>query len=84
MFEWKEIKFILIKREHSLTYKALSAKTPQYLSDLFTVSSDNTYQLGIFQIPGFDIPLLDLQNASYTGKSKYKTNKTFLRPLCRR
>ena len=45
MLGWEVIKIILKKRDHSLTYKALSAKTPQYLSNLFTVSSNNTYQL---------------------------------------
>ena len=33
------------KREHIMTFKALRGETPNYLSDLFVASHNDTYQL---------------------------------------
>jgi hypothetical protein len=42
---WESIENILKKREHIMTFKALRGETPNYLSDLFAVSHNESYQL---------------------------------------
>jgi hypothetical protein len=42
---WEKIEIILKKREHIMTFKALRGETPNYLSDLFVASHNDTYQL---------------------------------------
>jgi hypothetical protein len=42
---WEKIEIILKKREHIMLFKALRGETPNYLSDLFVASHNNTYQL---------------------------------------
>jgi hypothetical protein len=42
---WEKIEIILKKREHIMTFKALRGETPDYLSDLFVASHNDTYQL---------------------------------------
>jgi uncharacterized protein YdiU (UPF0061 family) len=40
---WEKIEIILKKREHIMTFKALRGETPNYLSDLFVASHNDTY-----------------------------------------
>ena len=42
---WERIKTILKKHEHIMTFKALRGETPNYLSDMFVASHNDTYQL---------------------------------------
>ena len=42
---WEKIEIILKKRQHIMTFKALRGETPNYLSDLFVASHNDTYQL---------------------------------------
>ena len=42
---WERIEIILKKREHIMTFKALRGETPNYFSDMFVASHNDTYQL---------------------------------------
>ena len=45
MLKWTKIQSILKKRELVMTFKALSGMAPEYLTPMFHVSVNQTYQL---------------------------------------